>query len=409
MLKKILYLTLLFAFVVSFSSVQSQIVKEKSGGYARLQSMGSNPYIIDPFFMTVNPAWGAEYDNFIFGDLGSTQTAFGNDGAGQFIGANFRVSPSLTVGAILTRADFNGTFSIGHLDPDGLVDLANGFIGGGLIPLNNNIELMTSYKSGGNVFGFGLAYAASSSESNPAGGSSTEGSASQIGMNFGFLGKMSGRLLLDVGLSLTFPSASYKPATGSEASLSQTRIALNTRGFYNLSKVFKVVPAITFMTTSGSADDGTEETDLNSTTIFIVGVGILYESGDFLFSGGPSIISASDTEHKNDFSPELTRSATLFPTWNIGAEWGMLDWLVARFGYVSITGSISTETQASSTTVNETIATFYGPTGAYIGLGLKLGNLSLDGTVNSDVLRQGLNNIAAGGATFSYLSLSVAF
>jgi len=409
MLKKILYLTMLFAFFISFSSVQSQIVKEKSGGYARLQSMGANPYVIDPFFIALNPAWGAEYDNFIFGDLGSTQTPFGNDGAGQFIGANFRVSPKMTVGALLTRNDFNGRFSIAQLDPDGLVNLANGVIGGGLIPLNNNFEIMTSYKSGRNTFGFGLAYAGSSSEINPALGSSTEGSASQIGINLGYLGKISGGLLLDVGLSFAFPSASYKPPDASEASISQTRIVLNSRAFFDLSPKFKVVPAFTFVTTSGSVDNGTVESDLNSATMIVLGVGISYRSGDFLFAGGPSLISASNTEPKDDFTPELSESATLFPTWNLGAEWGMLDWLYARFGYVSVTGSISTESAASATTVNETVATFYGPTGAYIGLGLKLGNLSLDGTVNSDVLRQGLNNLAGGGATFGYLSLSISF
>ena len=406
MYKKYFSMCILFFFIISLSNLHAQIVKEKTGGFARLQAMGSNPYVIDPFFMTVNPAWGAEYDNFVFGDLGSD--AAGIDGAGQFIGANFRVSPNLTIGALLTRNDFNGQFSIGQLDPDGLVNQANGFIGG-FVPLNNNIEVMTSYRTGNNTFGFGIAYAGSSSDYNPSTGGSSEKSASQIGINLGFLGNMSSGLLLDVGVSLAFPSVSYSPVEGDEASLSQTRIGLNTRAFYKLSPKFKVVPAFTFMTTSGSSDDGTDETDLTSSTIIIIGAGIMYESGDFLFSGGPSLISASQTEPKDDFSPELTQSATLFPTWNIGAEWKMLDWLYARFGYISVSGSISTETQASSTDVNEEIGTFYGPTGAFLGLGFRLGNLSIDGTINSDVLRQGLNNIGGGVQTFGYLSLSLYF
>ena len=148
---------MLFTFVLSFSTVQSQIVKEKSGGFARLQAMGANPYLIDPFFMTLNPAWGAEYDNFIFGDLGSTQTAFGNDGAGQFIGANFKVAPNITIGALLTRNDFNGRFSIANIDPGGVVNIINGITGGGVLALNNNFEVMASYKRGKNTFGFGFA------------------------------------------------------------------------------------------------------------------------------------------------------------------------------------------------------------------------------------------------------------
>ena len=37
---------------------------EKTGGYARILGMGNNPYIVDPFYVTVNPAWGGYYDQF---------------------------------------------------------------------------------------------------------------------------------------------------------------------------------------------------------------------------------------------------------------------------------------------------------------------------------------------------------
>ena len=52
--------------VVSFLLIvpaNSQEIK-KTGGFARISSMGANPYIVDPYYMTVNPAWGAYYDNF---------------------------------------------------------------------------------------------------------------------------------------------------------------------------------------------------------------------------------------------------------------------------------------------------------------------------------------------------------
>lgn len=407
-MKKLLSLLLIFLFTfvsVQFSQTASTV--EKTGGFARLQAMGQNPYVIDPFFMTLNPAWGADYDNFIFGDLGSTQTAFGNDGAGQFIGANFKVAPNLTLGALLTRNDFSGQFSIANIDPGGIVNELNGLTGAGIIPMNNNLEIMASYKQGSNKFGFGFAYAGTSSETNPAGGNSSERTASQLGFNFGFLGKMGSGLLLDLGASIQLVSASNNPAGGNETSVSQTNLGVNARAFYTLSSKFKVVPTFTFATSSGSADvpdagGGTTSNDLPSTSIIILGVGISYQSGDFLFAGGPSFATIGINDNGD---PETTNSTTLFPAWNLGAEWGMLDWLYARFGYISLTGTISSETDGG----NESSQTFYGPTGAYVGLGLKLGNLSLDGTVNSDVLRQGLNNLAGGGATFAYLSMSLFF
>jgi hypothetical protein len=414
MLKKYFILTISLLFVLVLN-LNAQIVKEKSGGFARIQSMGANPYIIDPFYMTLNPAWAAEYDNFIFGDLGSTQTAFGNDGAGQFIGANFKVAPNLTLGALLTRNDFQGQFSIANIDPGGVVNEINGITGAGIIPMNNNLEILASYKQGRNKFGFGFAYAGTSSETNPAGGNSSERSASQLGFNFGYLANMGSGLLLDAGASIQLVSASNNPAGGNETSVSQTNISINARGFYTLSPKFKVVPAFTFATSSGSADipdagGGSTSTDIPSTSAIVFGVGISYQSGDFLFAGGPSFASLSVTQPSVDnVSPETTNSTSFFPAWNLGAEWEMLDWLYARFGYISLTGSTSSETAASATTINESSQTLYGPTGAYVGLGLKLGNLSLDGTVNSDVLRQGLNNLAGGGATFAYLSLSIFF
>jgi len=412
MLNKINTIFILVFFVATFANAQQ--VTEKSGGFARIQAMGANPYIVDPFYMTLNPAWGADYDNFIFGDLGSTQTNFGNDGAGQFIGANFKVAPSITVGALLTRNDFSGRFSIANIDPNGVVNTINAITGGGVIPLNNNIELMATYKRGSNKFGFGFAYASSTNETNPAGGNSSERSASQIGFNLGYLGKISPAMLLDVGVSIQLPSASNNPAGGNETSVSQTNLGINARAFYTLSTKFKVVPAFTFSSSSGSANipnaQGTTTQDLPSTSVIIFGVGIMYQSGDFLFAGGPSFASVGVTQPSvENVSPELTTSTTLFPAWNLGAEWAMLDWLYARFGYVSITGSVNTETAASPTTINENTNTLYGPSGAFVGLGFKLGNLSIDGTVNSDVLRQGFNNIGGGGATFAYLSLSVEF
>lgn len=413
MLKKFFILTISLFFILITNS-NSQVVKEKSGGFARIQSMGSNPYIIDPFYMTINPAWGAYYDNFIFGDLGSTQTAFGNDGAGQFIGTNFRLSPQLTVGALLTRNDFSGRFTISHLDPNDIVGQINNAVGAGLTDLNNNLEVMATYKSGSHNFGIGIAYASSSNEINPDQGDPTEGSASQIGINLGYLGSMGSSLILDAGFSIVMPGASYTPAGGDETTFSETSIGVDARAFYTLSSKFKVVPAIKFVTTSGTADiaggTGTNTVDLNSSSVFILGIGLMYESGDFLFAGGPAIVSLGNTRPEvENVSPELTSTTSFFPAWNLGAEWSMLDWLYARFGYVSLTGSITTESSASPTAVDESTRTFYGPTGAYVGLGLKLGNLSLDGTVNTDVLRQGLNNIAGGGATFSYLSLSIYF
>ena len=126
---------------------------DRSGGYARILSLGNNPYVVDPEGIKINPAWASEYSNFIWGDIGSnTGAAFGNSSAGQFFGGNFDVGHGLTIGGMLTRNDFN-SISIGRLDPLriaglGVVNLINTAPGASAIALNNNLELLAAYKIG---------------------------------------------------------------------------------------------------------------------------------------------------------------------------------------------------------------------------------------------------------------------
>jgi len=68
------------------------------------------------------------------------------------------------------------------------------------------------------------------------------------------------------------------------------------------------------------------------------------------------------------------------------------------------------ESDATTTTVDKRVISFFAPSqrGITVGVGFRLGDFSLDATVNEDVLRQGLNNIGGGGSTFSYLTASYA-
>ena len=91
-------------------------------------------------------------------------------------------------------------------------------------------------------------------------------------------------------------------------------------------------------------------------------------------------------------------------------EWELLDWLYGRLGYVSFSGSSTTQSTATPTSVNEFVATFFGPSqrGATVGVGFRFGDFSLDAMINEDVLRQGFNVIGGGGPTFFLLTSSYA-
>jgi hypothetical protein len=88
----------------------------------------------------------------------------------------------------------------------------------------------------------------------------------------------------------------------------------------------------------------------------------------------------------------------------------MTDWFVARLGYVALTGKHTYQVPSGGNTVTEYVQSYFIPTvtGFRVGVGFRLGDFSLDATVNEDVLRQGFNNIGGGGSTFAYLSTSYA-
>ena len=410
--------------ILSVSITYSQEIK-KTGGYARLTGMGSNPYIIDPYFNTLNPAWNAVYNNFVLADIGSAAGApFSAGGYGQYISGSFQVGENWTLGGILARTDFNG-MSIALLDPGsngsssvsypGVVSTVNQITGEtSVIPLDNNVEAIGTYSFGRTIIGLGIAYASTSNDVNPPTGGSTEGSASQLGFNLGVISDLTRSLKLDIGASFVLPSASYKPDTLNETSASQTIIMVNGRAFWNLNKNLKLVPIILFATESGTIDSGgssAASVDMPSFTRFDFGLGLNYQIGDFLIAGGATFSTASSTTQAvNNVSPELSYSETIFPIWNIGVEWSMLEWFVGRLGYIAYTGSSSDEFPNTATSKTEVVSTFFAQSqrGATLGIGFRFGDFSLDATVNEDVLRQGFNTIGGGGPTFAYLTASYA-
>lgn len=427
MSKKLLQIALLTILSFSFITAGGWDVK-KSGGYARLASLGNNPYVIDPFNMTLNPAFGAVYDNVIIGDLGATGV-----NTDQWALVNFRVMDNLTIGGMLTQNGFNGG-SIATLDPLTQINTAFGVVGilnsiGGAYnatALNNNIELMSTLDLNDFILGFGVAYASTSNET-PAGATQTsEASASQFGLNAGVLIRFMSTLRLEGAFSLVFPGASSTAAGANEISVSETILGVTARVFYDASKKVTLIPAVAFISGTGSVTNDNavapnpNSVDLPSFTAFSLGLGMQYNAGDLMLVGGPALVTTSVTNPASPNAggvPETSVSQTSFPVWNIGAEWDFTDWLTGRLGYTATTTKQTSEAAvpvAGGYAITETKTTNFGglnggPTGATLGLGLKFGGFWLDGTVNAEILRKGIANIGGNTNTFGYLSVGYAF
>ncbi len=422
MFKKIISIFILSTISISFIIGQDkiEITKDytKSGSFARLKSMGENPFITDPTDLMTNPALGNKFSNMLYGDLGTTIASnFGSGGVGQYFTANFSLSNNFTLGATLARKDFSGVLSISNLDPFGLVRESNSLLQGvGLVEMDNNWALISSYKLGNHTLGFGISYASTTAESRPANGGANEGFASQLGLNVGYFGKINSRISLELSGVLLYPHATYKTPQSSQTKFNQSIVSLSGRAYYKTNSKFTIVPYGKGFKASGTADLGDENgvtsTDLPSYLSITFGIGVMYKLGNFLFAGGPSFGYLQEkTPAVAGVAPVLTKNTTSFPMWNVGAEWQILNWLVGRIGYKSRTSTVSTETVASLTNTNETIVTSFEPVngGLTLGVGFRFSGLFIDATVNEDILRQGLNNLGGGGATFAYVSAGYLF
>jgi len=334
----------------------------------------------------------------------------------------------LTLGGILARNDFPGV-GIALLDPganstislpfSGVVSTVNSLRSpGDVIALDNNVVLMATYKLRNTIIGLGLAYAGTTNDSTIPSDSTaytSEGSASQLGFNLGIISDISQNIKLDIAGTLLMPSASFITSSSGdrETKASQTYIGVTARAFWKVNPNLRFVPIFTFLTVSGTIDSGitsTGSSDFPSLTSFAFGGGLNYKIGDFLLAGGVVFSSNSMTIAATSGVPELSNSATLFPIWNLGAEWQLLDWLYGRIGYIAITGSAKTQYPATETSVSEFVATFFGPSqrGATLGVGFRFGDFSMDAMVNEDVLRQGFNIVGGGGSTFFLITTSYA-
>jgi hypothetical protein len=417
MFKRVITVFLFTLLLTTLTFAQYGKEINRTGGIARIMSMGNSPYLIDPYFIAHNPAWSAIFTDFIFGDIGSsTGNDFGSGGNGQFIYADFRLDRQFTMGAYLARNDFSG-ISTAALDPFDITGQINS-IGGSVpvIPMDNNIVFLISYIAGAHNIGVSIAYAGSSNEENLANGQSRTGNASQFGLNVGYMGMLTRSIRLAVAAYFMTPSATREAPNVNATKFDQTIIGVNSRIFINMSRKVTVVPIFSYLSTKGSADIGDDQgvtsTDLPELSRIKAGFGIVFEHEKLLVTGGPSIeISTTTNPAIAGSDPERKNSVFSFPIWNFGAEWELLEWLTARLGYNVSTNKVTTESTANLTSVNEQITTQYFPAngGMTIGLGFQLGAFYLDATINEDVLRQGFNNIGGGGATFAYLSTGMAF
>jgi hypothetical protein len=466
MVRRIAFLAMALVLVAG-----STIAGAHQGGIARELAMGGgplaptgfgpnialNPFIFeDPTLMLLNPAYQQMYRNYAWmniagGAVSNFNSAADNGYGKQFAGANFSLGKEFTIGAVLSYDPSFANFMVGQMTTF-VNALRPGGAQVGLHPVDV-FELTASYDLGNLTVGAGILYGRAKNDSKnatapvPPASSSTELSASVLGIRLGAIMDMGAGSAFDVSGALRMDKATDNVdgtnAAGATANLgeysaSATEIQVEARLKLKMSNKVNFIPYAAFGSFSGEPKQDAPQTGVLafngssklSAVLLSVGAGMEYKITNFYFAGGVSFRSSHFKTESTPPSPPVigtttvTNSATELPVLNMGLEWNLLDWLTARMGYYRTFQSVGTKTErptGGSTTETDTwagnsnvlLGSYSGPDNSLItlGLGLRFGSFSLDGTVSEEAIRRGLGLIGAQDNinTFGYVTASYCF
>ncbi len=401
----------------------------RSGGMARELSLGAggfgmladsgiktltvNPYSVDPLFMLQNPSYASRYPGYVWFDVGLESNSEDN-GVGQSFGGTFSVTDDFTAAVILARGDAVGFTLVNPNIFGELTGIAQNF---SYTAPQNTWQVLGSYQLGETSVGLGVSYATSSStvpnvsSDTGASGSSTA-SFHQLGLSAGAIYRSSGGTMLDLDANMLLPSLSATSST--TGMLSMTAFGVNARMFIPLRDEFYLVPIVDVYYASGSSTFLATPKDLPVSQNYDAGIGVNFWQGGLHIMSGVSLgMYKQTTPSIANVSPELSKSQTIVPRWNIGAEWPILHWLTARFGYFASSGSQSSVMQqgASSTdTITSGSPNLYAPiygfttSGLTAGVTFNLWRMNIDATINDETFRSPANIFSSTGL-FGFVTL----
>lgn len=388
-----------------------------------IRTYAANPFVVDSYSMTINPAYGDRFRNVVFVNAGSIAGAnlqpLSNFG-GPFIGANFDVSPRVSVGGMVSFESFPGITAV-NTDVVNEIALAS-VLGlaaqypGGVAPLpgftqlraRNAGQLQVTYNTadgtgGGVAMGAGVSFTTTSLapiavQPRPQPASNI----TQIGFNAGMLITTNTQSILDLAATVLLPRVTLPipNSTNDTFGFGATVLGLSARYISRISKEFTIIPIANLYTISSSSPYFGNITGIDA------GIGFNYVVGPLFFVGGLSVSSNSggNPASQSVIGATAVSSELILPRWNIGAEYAVIDWLRLRAGYAGYSS-----TARSNDVVFPSYFAYALSEGVSLGFGLVFGNFTLDVTTDTRILRQGLGNIGSGQPTFGFVSANFRF
>jgi len=424
----VVVLTTLLALVA-----QAQDLRVASGGTARNISLGGgpiNPYLEDVMRVHTNPALLSKYANFVWGDIGYARTDASGDGPTnfgggqyQYLGASFSLCDQWVLGVIVNKREgpmFNTSYDYA-VDP---VDaLSDNWYPGFPVDLSHPmtpIEVAASYEAS-SVFNIGLSVAIAGWSDHTEIGTGQEESAGVVdvssrmtGFKLGGSYDMGSGCSIDGAVLLRLNSANY---TNSRTGVNPTQVTMSggtefgvdVRYIHKVNEKWNLVPIGRFSTfswgpqvTPAPAAPSANPPYNMTHTEYEIGVGTQYHTDKVLVAGGISLQSITSTYEDKTRAVEQkeTDSQLDMPKINLGVEFSVTDWLVARAGFFKRLSSSETKYEDSTLVAdyktseelpyaNDPNELNEGQQAFTLGVGFHFSGFSIDGTVGEGYLING--------------------
>jgi hypothetical protein len=368
---------------------------------ARIRSLGNQDYFFkDIYHIYMNPAYLGSYTNTVYGELGYYYYYTGTEQYytpnEQFLGINYKLYKGLSLGLTLNRAAETDFSYFGY-------NWSN------YIPYPiNEYDILASYDFEKLSLGLGLFHAGNKFEWEATGGTnpaSYEGSSGTTALSGGFRYMLGEKHEIEGMLRLSFDRAKWTESgymyTGSTGTLETdggNGIEFGARGFFQVNDNFQVIPLVAYSSESMSLTGSGSMTSYATTgklkeSFLIIGLGGNLKLDKGMVAGGLNFYREKWVNETDTTSWTDDETYQYLPGFNLGVEYELTKWLVARVGMEKEFGRYEDKYHyGNSTWFYDYKSRFSDPNSQdFIGLGVgfKFSKFQVDATVGEDNLYEG--------------------
>lgn len=362
---------------------------------ARIRSLGNADFFFkDIYHIYMNPAYLGMYTNTVYGELGYY---YYNDGTeqystpgDQFLGINYKLYKGLSLGLTLNRpgsTDFSDFY----------------YWNSNLLNPINEFDFLASYDFENLRLGLSLFHGGNCQEYSYTGPTSYKGksTSSTTALTGGFVYTLAEKHEIEGMLRLNFDRAKYTESgsvTGNLETDGGNGVELGARGFFQLNDNFQMIPLISYYSESMSLT-GTGSQASNASTgklkesFFIVGLGGNLKLDKGMVFGGLNLTRMKFDDKTDTIGYQDDETVWFMPGFNLGVEYELTKWLVARMGMEKEFGRYEDKYHyGNDAYFYDYKYCFYNPSpDDFIGLGVgfKFSKFQVDATVGENNLFEG--------------------